>query len=233
MHKLLSQIPIENIHKLLPDSIEKSKVKSLEELTASSSLSETRKRFYKLSLDGSPDLHLSYGKGLSDAYERSKAFYSNLPDLTCKPLFLVKDGTYELFAQEFFEGIPIDESFEAGTTSDPEVTKILKTLESSFASIERSSTKEDMNKEFQQHKDSVLNNDNFGDLDREYRECSCFGDLSREYRDAYRSRFGDLDREPLRLRSVDLCHDCLTVSLLRFGDLDLDRSLRVDDDSAL
>ena len=168
MHKLLSKIPIENINKLLPDSIEKSKVIGLEELTASSSLSETRKRFYRLSLDGSPDLHLTYGKGLSDAYERSKAFNSNLPDLTCKPLFLAKDDTCELFAQEFFEGIPIDESFEAGTTSDPEVTKILKTLESSFASIERSSTEEDMNKEFQELKDSVLNNDNFWDLDREY-----------------------------------------------------------------
>ena len=168
MHKLLSQIPIENIHKLLPDSIEKSKFKGLEELTASSSLSETRKRFYKLSLDGSPDLHLSYGEGLSDAYEQSKDFNAVLPDLTCKPLFLVKNGTYELFAQEFFQGIPIDESFEAGTTSDHEVTKILKTIESSFASIERPSTEEGMNKEFQDLKDSILNNDNFGDLDREY-----------------------------------------------------------------
>ncbi|MDG1138823.1 MAG: hypothetical protein P8N49_04815, partial [Opitutales bacterium] len=70
MHNLLSKIPIKSIHKLLPDSIEKCKVKGLEELTASSSLSETRKRFYKLSLDGSPDLHLSYGEGLSDAYEQ-------------------------------------------------------------------------------------------------------------------------------------------------------------------
>jgi glycosyltransferase involved in cell wall biosynthesis len=119
-------------------------------------------------LDGSPDLHLSYGEGLSDAYEQSKDFNAVLPDLTCKPLFLVKNGTYELFAQEFFQGIPIDESFEAGTTSDHEVTKILKTIESSFASIERPSTEEDMNKEFQELKDSILNNDNFVDLDREY-----------------------------------------------------------------
>ena len=169
MHKLLSKIPIESIHKLLPDSIEKSKVKSLEELTASFSLTETRKRFYKLSLDGSPNLHLTYGEGLIDAYKRSRDFNAVLPNITCKPLFLVKDGIYELFAQEFFEGIPIDKSFEAGTTSDHEVTKILKTIESSFASIERSSTKEDMNKEFQQLKESI-DNGNFEELDQKYLE---------------------------------------------------------------
>jgi len=107
MPKLLFKIPLENINKLLPDSIDKSSVKSLEELATSSCLSETRKRHYKLSLDGSPDLHLSYGERLVDTYERTKAFHGQLPELTCKPVFISEGKEFDLLGQEFLRGNPL------------------------------------------------------------------------------------------------------------------------------
>ena len=87
MQNLLSITPKKKIYELLPKSIENSRIKGLEELDTSSALSETRKRFYKLTLDGSPDLHLSYGERLKDTYERLKAFNRQLPRYTCKPVF--------------------------------------------------------------------------------------------------------------------------------------------------
>jgi len=65
MSQLLPEISPEVILKLLPDLVDKSKIKGdLIELAASASLSQARKRFFRLRLDGSPDLHLSYGEGL-------------------------------------------------------------------------------------------------------------------------------------------------------------------------
>ena len=113
MPKSLLKIPPEDILNLLPDSVDKSKIKGdLIELDASASLPKARKRFYRIRLNGSPDLHLSCGEGLKDTYERSKAFNAALPQYTCKPVFFVEEGERHLIGQEFFDGTPIDESFE-------------------------------------------------------------------------------------------------------------------------
>jgi GT2 family glycosyltransferase len=169
MPNLTPKIPKEDIIKLLPDSVDQSKIMGdLIELDASASLSQARKRFFRLRLDGSPDLHLSYGEGLKDTYERSKAFNTALPQYTCKPVFLVEDGERHLSGQEFFDGTPIDESFEFSGTTEEEVTNILKTIAATFASLERPSSTEAMVNEFERFKDSVLSNENFFELDRQF-----------------------------------------------------------------
>jgi len=169
MPKSLLKIPPEDILNLLPDSVDKSKIKGdLIELDASASLPKARKRFYRIRLNGSPVLHLSYGEGLKDTYERSKAFHAALPQYTCKPVFFVEEGERHLIGQEFFDGTPIDESFESSGTTEEEVTNILKTIASTFASIERPSSTEAMVNEFEQFKDSVLSNENFFEMDRQF-----------------------------------------------------------------
>ena len=169
MPKLIPKTHPEDILKLLPDLVDKSKIKGdLIELDASAALPQARKRFYRIRLNGSPDLHLSYGEGLKDTYERSKAFNAALPQYTCKPVFLVEDSERDLIGQEFFDGTPIDESFESGGTTEEEVTNILKTIASTFASIERPSSTEAMVNEFEQFKASVLSNENFFELDRQF-----------------------------------------------------------------
>jgi GT2 family glycosyltransferase len=169
MPKLLPKIPPEDILNLLPASVDKSKINGdLLELDASAALPQARKRFYRIRLNGSPDLHLSCGEGLKDTYERSKAFNAALPQYTCKPVFFVEEGERHLIGQEFFDGTPIDESFESSGTTEEEVTNILKTIASTFTSLERPSSMEAMVNEFERFKDSVLSNQNFFELDRQF-----------------------------------------------------------------
>ena len=90
---------------------------------------KTRKRFYRLNLNGSVDLHLSYGEGLKKTYERSKAFHDEFPQLSCQPMFIEKHGERDLFGQEFFQGTPIDESFESGMQTEEQITRILQKIQ--------------------------------------------------------------------------------------------------------
>ena len=168
MAKLIPRTSPKEIINLLPKSLAKDQVKKgLIELNASAELPNARKRFFRLCMDESPDLHLSYGEGLKETYERSKAFNAVLPQYTCKPVFFVEDGEQHLFGQEFFNGTPIDAIFESKKKTEGEVTSILKTIASTFASIERPSSTEAMVNEFEQFKDAVLSNQNFFELDRQ------------------------------------------------------------------
>lgn len=166
MQNLLSITPKKKIYELLPKSIENSRIKGLEELDTSSALSETRKRFYKLTLDGSPDLHLSYGERLKDTYERLKAFNRQLPRYTCKPVFFSEGQKYDLLGQEFFSGQPIDKALISGKVSEHEVTEILDKLRIALKSLEVDSSKSAMLSELNEFGNLLKQNKFFSEFDK-------------------------------------------------------------------
>ena len=169
MLNLIPPIPKEYIIKLLPDLVDQSKIiGELIELEASAKLTHARKRFFRLRLEGSPDLHLSYGVGLKDTYERSKAFNSALPQYTCKPVFIVEDGERHLFGQEFFEGTPIDEKYASNKISDEDVSKIISKIQKTFSSLEVESTHEAFLEEFNEFKETILSNNSLHLFDKDF-----------------------------------------------------------------
>ena len=169
MLNLIPPIPKEYIIKLLPDLVDRSKIiGKLIELEASATLTQVRKRFFRLRLDGSPDLHLSYGVGLKDTYERSKVFNSALPQYTCKPVFIVEDGERHLFGQEFFEGTPIDEKYASNEINDEGVAKIVTKIQKTFSSLEVESTHEALLEEFSEFKETILSNNSLHLFDKDF-----------------------------------------------------------------
>ena len=167
MSKLLPEISPADIKKLLPVSVDKSKIKGdLIELDDSASLSQARKRFFRLRLDGHPDLHLSYGEGLKDTYERSKAFNTALPQYTCKPVFIVEDGERHLFGQEFFDGQPIDKCLESGKITEQEITSVLQNLYDALDSLKQASTRNALVDELEENIKTFLSNEYLTDIDR-------------------------------------------------------------------
>ncbi|MDA9119042.1 glycosyltransferase [Opitutales bacterium] len=167
MLNLIPPIPKEYIIKLLPDLVDQSKIiGELIELEASAKLTHARKRFFRLRLEGSPDLHLSYGVGLKDTYERSKAFNSALPQYTCKPVFIVEDGERHLFGQEFFDGQPIDQSLEYGKRTEEEITSVLQKLYDVLDSLKQTSTKKALVYELEENLRTFLLNEYLTDIDK-------------------------------------------------------------------
>ena len=151
---------------LLPERYGRSNSLSLEELTNNSFNSKTRKRFYRLIIDGKTDLHLSCGFDLKETYERAKAFHAKLPELTCKPVFLSEKKHFDLLGQEFFEGKPIDESLSSGRMSEHEVTEVLEEIRIALESLEANSSKAAMHKELDDLCNLLTQNKVLGDIDR-------------------------------------------------------------------
>jgi hypothetical protein len=196
MPKLIPPIPKEYIIKLLPDFVDKSKIMGeLIELEASAGLTPVRKRFFKLRLDGSPDLHLSYGEGLKNIYEYSKAFNATLPKYTCKPLFIVEDGERYLFGQEFFEGQPIDQCLESGKRTEEEITSVLQHLYDVLDSIKQVSTEKALIDELKENLRTFLSNEYLTDIDRSILSNYLYPSLIEEFKNqnpSLRYSSGDL-----------------------------------------
>ena len=167
MDKSIPFISSSIIFDLLPNQYgEVAKDGRLTELSDSSTDSRARKRFYRLSIEGLPDLHLTYGHGLSPTYERSKDFHSCLPKLTCRPVFLSEGSEYDLFGQEFFEGKPIDQCLVSGDMSELEINAVLAQLSEALGSLATKSTEEAKRSELEEFGESILENQFFGETDR-------------------------------------------------------------------
>jgi GT2 family glycosyltransferase len=167
MKKWLSAVPLKTVFYLLPDDIkQKSSLECLEELKASSEKDFARKRFYKLNLTDSETIHLTYGPELDYQYENSKALHEAIPAFTCKPLFINNKDEYSLFGQEFFEGLPIDESFLSGKVSEEEVTGILDKISIILKSIEIYSDETAMISELDEFAKLLMQNQFISELDR-------------------------------------------------------------------
>ena len=122
MTRLLPVVSTDYIRKILSESGKSfQQNEDLIEMDASSNLLQARKRFFRLQIPGDHDIHLSYGEDLKDLYERSKAINKVLPLITCKPIFMIEDGDRQLFGQEYFDGLPIDQSLDSGHKNKEEI----------------------------------------------------------------------------------------------------------------
>lgn len=166
MFKFVPQVSSEIVFDHLPKSIQESaSVRNLSEEKSTVSLQFARKRFFRLYTESGPDIHLSFGRELEKAFERTKSFYGVLPKYTCKPLFLIKKDDFMLFGQEFFEGSPIDTLYEKSELTSSEVENILAEIRDIFAGLERQSTEELKKSEFDNFCKIVLSNDAFSKID--------------------------------------------------------------------
>ena len=53
-------------------------------------------------------------------------------DISCKPIFFETIESYQLFAQDFFEGKPIHELFDKGILNHEDIDKILDRITDKF-----------------------------------------------------------------------------------------------------
>ena len=166
MESFIAKVPTEEIHFLLPENIRLStKPSEIIELPISSEKKLARKRFYRLMLDQNRSIHLSYGKFSKNIYQKALSFNKAFPQLSCTPLFINEGKNATLFGQEYFDGRPIDESFDDEVLSEAEIVSIIKKIQETLLSLERTSTVEAMQKEFIEFKTSLLKSYNFSDFD--------------------------------------------------------------------
>ena len=159
------------IHDMLPDTIKcKTNVDDLQELIISSKKEFARKRFYKLSLSKTKSIHLTYGLDLESVYLKTKSFYQVAPQMTCKPLFINSKKSNQLFGQEFFNGIPIDQKFENNEISEKDVASILESIIKNFDAIEKKSNTKKFREEYEKFKQNTLSKEILGVVDKQFLE---------------------------------------------------------------
>ena len=122
----------ERIFELLRNQIKSKEIASITELEQSAQLVRSTKRFYKLDLNTGSAIHLTITNQCSRTFEKTKAFNSLFPDISCKPIFFETIESYQLFAQEFFEGNPIHELLDKGILNHQDVDKILNEINDKF-----------------------------------------------------------------------------------------------------
>ena len=175
MRDWIEAVPLKKIFDLLPDEFkQKITEDSLKELEESKRKSFVRKRFYKLRTKKHQFIHISCGKALRSTFENSLSLNKILPKITCKPLFIKESEKFSLFAQEYFEGQPVDEAYEKGIISENGLIRILTKIKRELYKIEKPSTRNDFEEELEKLKISVLENDRLFEFDKHYLELVVF-----------------------------------------------------------
>ena len=175
MDKWIETVPLKEIFDLLPDDFKQQITKdSLKELDESKSKSLARKRFYKVRTKNEQFIHISCGKSLKSTFENSQSLNKILPEITCKPLFFIEGKNFSLFAQEYFQGHPVDEAYERGLISEEGLNRILKKIKGEFKKTEKPSTRKGFEKELEKLKISVLENESLFEFDKHYLELVFF-----------------------------------------------------------
>ena len=147
---------------LIPRSIsEISNISEIENLNTNL----IRKIFYKIELKNGQILHLTYGKKLAKTYELSVIINQLMPAITCKPIFIVNKGEYQLFGQEFFDGKPIDICLDNGIISIDRSSSIIRQIIKTLKGLESESSEKELLTELESFKQSILSNQLFDDLD--------------------------------------------------------------------
>lgn len=123
------------------------------------------KRMFRV-LRGSETLcHLTIGKGLRILYERALGFSAACPEITCKPLFYEKCADFELFAQEFFDGISIEQGYADGRFTEEAITLAIQTVVDALEVTLVASTSQDMELELVNFRDELLKEIEFSEFD--------------------------------------------------------------------
>jgi len=165
----IPKISIDKVYNLLPiDYREHTKPADIKEFDDTSKKELVKKRFYKLKLGESEIIHLTLGKALKFVFDKTNSFYEECPEYACKPLFISTDQVLDLLGQEFFEGTPIDEKYASNKISDEDVSKIISKIQKTFSSLEVESTHEAFLEEFNEFKETILNNDSLHLFDKNF-----------------------------------------------------------------
>ena len=165
----IPKISSDEVYKLLPlDYRELTNPIDIYELDDTSSKELVRKRFYKLKVGESEKIHLTLGKDLKNVFNKTKSFYEECPEYSCKPLFVNDEQTLNLFGQEFFEGTPIDEKYASNKISDEGVSKIVSKIQKIFSTLEVESTHERFAEELEAFKERILKNDSLHLFDKDF-----------------------------------------------------------------
>ena len=165
----IPKISLDEVYNLLPiDYQEHTNPSDIKEFDDTSNKEFVRKRFYKLKLGESEIVHLTLGKDLKKVFNKTKSFYEECPEYSCKPIFVNDGQTLNLFGQEFFEGIPIDEKYATNNNSDEDVSKIISKIQKTFSSLEVESTHEAFLEEFSEFKETILSNNSLHLFDKEF-----------------------------------------------------------------
>ena len=164
---LVPQVPVRDIFELIPEHLtENCSVKDINELKSSFVNKFCRKRIYKFAPQNSEALLLTLGHTLGPAYKRSVSFFSKVPLHACKPIFLNSESEYDLYAQEFFEGIPLDQLLNESKVSECEVNRIISDIQSELQKLETPSSVFAMRTELDDFAEKVLSNPTLDALDR-------------------------------------------------------------------
>jgi GT2 family glycosyltransferase len=175
MKNWIERVDIEEIFDLLPHNFKQEITKdSLKELDESKSKNLVRKRFYKVRTKNEQFIHLSCGKSLRSTFENSQSLNEILPEITCKPLFIEEGENFSLFAQEYFQGLPVDKAYEKGLISEDGLNQILSKIKREIEKTEKPSTRKDFEKEFEKLKILVLENERLFKFDLYYLELVVF-----------------------------------------------------------
>ena len=165
----IPKISLDEVYNLLPiDYQEHTNPSDIKEFDDTSNKEFVRKRFYKLKLGESEIVHLTLGKDLKKVFNKTKSFYEECPEYSCKPIFVNDGQTLNLFGQEFFEGIPIDEKYASNNNSDEDVSKIISKIQKTFSSLEVESTHEAFLEEFNEFKETIFSNNSLHLFDKDF-----------------------------------------------------------------
>jgi GT2 family glycosyltransferase len=67
--------------------------------------------------------HLTIGRNLTPVWERTQAFASACPEITCRPLFFHRSGAWDYLGMEFFDGRNLDSLAREGQLTPAEALK--------------------------------------------------------------------------------------------------------------
>lgn len=115
-----------------------------------------RKRFFVLKTKKYPDLHVSVGKNLQETFKKTELVFENFPKFSCKPIFIIGNDEFQLFGQEFFDGVPIDNCLQSGTQTQKDISNILIDLEKELSKSEEDSDQNNLLAEIHNFEKKIL-----------------------------------------------------------------------------
>lgn len=153
MTRLLSRIDSKTLGNYLKEEIEPSEIFSIVELEDTQSLKESRKRVYKIQLRKDQScIHLTYGFQLDEVFQKQAIAYKLIPQIICKPQFIIDLGdSLYLYAQEFWDGVPLD-----NLDDESKISEILVDIDAKLSSLVIPSTSEAMHHEWRSFKNELI-----------------------------------------------------------------------------
>ena len=156
MFKRIKNIDLNDVYKCIPEEYKvNSELEDLTEITEKGKEKAKRKLFYKFKLGENECIHLTLGHNLLEVFKKSKVAYNLMPNYVCKPIFYSIHEKFELFGQEFFNGMPIDICYERSTINNDDVNKLITKIKNKLNSLKELSSELNLLNEFDELINSI------------------------------------------------------------------------------